>query len=155
MSEELQGGPEQRVEQCEGSVACDPSSCDIREKYRKIYGLISRYCEEFGRKESEIELIVVSKLKPVEDILCIYEEFNHKHFGENYVQEICSKSPHLPSDIMIHFIGHLQANKVTKLINEVPQLYMIETIDSIELAKKVNDGNNKNTTSLKICNPCI
>lgn len=40
-------------------------------------------------------------------------------------------------DIRWHFIGHLQNNKVTKLL-AIPNLYMIETVDSEKLATNIN-----------------
>lgn len=49
--------------------------------------------------------------------------------------KILSKCP----DVKWHFIGHLQRNKVSKLLS-IPGLYLIETIDSEKLAKVINDG---------------
>ena len=43
----------------------------------------------------------------------------------------------MPPDIKWHMIGHLQTNKVKKLLT-VPNLHLIETIDSIKLASFVN-----------------
>ena len=65
--------------------------------------------------------------------------YNHgqRDFGENYVEELVSKQKELPKDIRWHFIGHLQSNKVNKLMNA--NVHMIQTIDSIKLAKKLND----------------
>lgn len=51
------------------------------------------------------------------------------------VLKILSKCP----DIRWHFIGHLQRNKVSKLLS-VPGLYVVETVDSERLANAINDG---------------
>lgn len=40
------------------------------------------------------------------------------------VQEIIEKAPYLPNDIQWHFIGHLQSNKVKKLLGENIELYI-------------------------------
>ncbi|HEY8968221.1 MAG TPA: hypothetical protein VIM64_03995, partial [Puia sp.] len=58
-----------------------------------------------------IELVAVSKTKPVEAIRELYG-LGQRDFGENYVQELVDKQPQLPDDIRWHFIGHLQSNKV-------------------------------------------
>jgi uncharacterized pyridoxal phosphate-containing UPF0001 family protein len=58
-----------------------------------------------------ITLVAVSKTKPVEAILELYD-LGHRDFGENYVQELIDKEAKLPKDIRWHFIGHLQTNKV-------------------------------------------
>ena len=53
-----------------------------------------------------------------------------RRFGENRVQELLSKQPHLPSDIKWHFIGHLQSNKVRQVVGRVE---MIESVDTVRL----------------------
>lgn len=54
------------------------------------------------------------------------------------MDEICEKSGQLPADISWHFIGHLQTNKVKKLITGVPSLKMFETVDTEKLAGKLS-----------------
>ncbi|GAX86632.1 hypothetical protein CEUSTIGMA_g14040.t1 [Chlamydomonas eustigma] len=82
-------------------------------------------------------LVAVSKTKPAEAIQEAYD-VGHRVFGENYVQEMLEKAPVLPSDIKWHFIGHLQSNKVKSIIEAVPNLAMVETVDSTKLAHKLN-----------------
>jgi len=89
---------------------------------------------------SKITLVAVSKTKPIEDILALYD-LGHRDFGENYVQELVEKAERLPKDIRWHFIGHLQTNKV-KLI--VPFIYLIHGIDSLKLLKEVDKQAEKN-----------
>lgn len=79
-------------------------------------------------------LIAVSKTKPVEDILALYQ-LGQRHFGENYVQELAVKQPQLPADIHWHFIGHLQGNKVKQV---APFVYMIHGVDSLKLLQEIN-----------------
>lgn len=94
----------------------------------------------FANKYKEpCRLVAVSKIKPVELLMACYNE-GHRHFGENYVQEVMEKAPQMPKDINWHFIGHLQSNKVNKLLEGVPSLYMVETVDKIKLANKLNKG---------------
>jgi hypothetical protein len=82
-------------------------------------------------------LVAVSKTKPVELLREAYDA-GHRHFGENYVQELVDKSPLMPEDVRWHFIGHLQSNKAKILVNGCPSLDCVETIDSEKLAKMVN-----------------
>jgi len=104
---------------------------------------------------SEPRLVAVSKTKPIEHIIGIYQQ-GQMHFGENYVQELLTKSFDTEilekcPDIKWHFIGHIQRNKVSKVLS-VPGLYIIETIDSEKLANTINDGWKKlnNDKKLKI-----
>ena len=84
----------------------------------------------------------MSKTKPIESIVEAYN-CGQRHFGENYVQElvekafdekITSKCP----EIEWHFIGHLQRNKVNKLLS-IPNLFAVETVDSEKLADALNN----------------
>ena len=84
----------------------------------------------------KVNLIAVSKTKPIEAILEAYK-CGQRMFGENYVEEIVQKYPLLPKDVQWHFIGHLQSNKVKKLV-AIPNLHIIESVDSYKLAHKIN-----------------
>lgn len=88
----------------------------------------------------KVTLVAVSKTKPVEDILELYQ-IGQRDFGENYVQELVDKSGKLPKDIHWHFIGHLQTNKV-KLI--APFVQLIHGVDSLKLLKEINKEAAKN-----------
>ncbi len=81
-----------------------------------------------------ITLVAVSKMKPVADILQLYE-LGHRDFGENYVQELLIKQPSLPKDIRWHFIGHLQSNKVKQV---APFIHLIHSVDSIKLIREIH-----------------
>jgi len=97
----------------------------IESAYRKIAGeCLARH----------VTLVAVSKTKPAEDILALYN-MGHRDFGENYVQELVEKQALLPEDIRWHFIGHLQSNKVKYI---APFVHMIHGIDSMKLLQEVN-----------------
>lgn len=100
-------------------------------------------------------LVAVSKTKPADMVIEAYSH-GQRTFGENYVQELLEKAsnPKILSscpDIKWHFIGHLQKQNVNKLI-AVPNLSMLETIDSVKLADKVNSSWQKkgSTERLKV-----
>ena len=82
----------------------------------------------------QVQLIAVSKTKPNEDLMALYE-LGHRAFGENYVQELVDKEASLPKDIQWHFIGHLQSNKVKYI---APFVYMIHGVDSEKLLQEIN-----------------
>ncbi|QEE15790.1 YggS family pyridoxal phosphate-dependent enzyme [Promethearchaeum syntrophicum] len=85
-----------------------------------------------------VKLVAVSKKKPVE---LIEEAYNlgQRDFGENYIQDAIPKINKLKNlkEIKWHFIGHLQSNKV-KLAAQY--FDMIQSIDSIKLAQKLNNA---------------
>ncbi len=94
---------------------------------------------ELGIPE-KIKLVAVSKTKPVDEILKIYN-LGQRDFGENKVQELVNKQPNLPQDIRWHFIGHLQSNKVRYI---APFVQLIHSIDSLKLLSEVNKQALKN-----------
>lgn len=82
----------------------------------------------------QVQLIAVSKTKPNEDLMALYE-LGHRAFGENYVQELVDKEASLPKDIQWHFIGHLQSNKVKYI---APFVHLIHGVDSEKLLQEIN-----------------
>lgn len=91
-------------------------------------------------RPGNITLVTVSKTKPVEDILELYN-IGHRDFGENYVQELVEKADQLPKDIRWHYIGHLQSNKVKYI---APFVHLIHGVDSEKLLKEIDKQAEKN-----------
>lgn len=91
-------------------------------------------------KQKNVTLVAVSKTKPVEAILELYD-LGQRDFGENYVQELVEKQAKLPEDIRWHFIGHLQSNKVKSI---APFISLIHSVDSEKLLKEINKQAIKN-----------
>lgn len=86
-------------------------------------------------------LVAVSKTKPIELILEAYNT-GQRNFGENYVQELYAKATNSTilqncGDIRWHFIGHLQ-RKSAKLLCQVPNLWVCESIDCEKVADTLN-----------------
>lgn len=88
---------------------------------------------------SGVKLVAVSKFHPVS---CIQEAYdsNQRCFGESRVQEFCEKYELLPKDIEWHFIGHLQTNKVKKIIGKTA---LIESVDSERLLELIDSESEK------------
>ena len=84
-------------------------------------------------------LMAVSKTRTIEEIMAVYDA-GCRLFGENHVQEIVAKFPTKPADLELHMIGHLQSNKVNKV---VPLVDMIESVDSAELLRKINNASER------------
>lgn len=79
-------------------------------------------------------LLAVSKTFPSEDIKVLYD-YGIRDFAESRLQELEPKTKILPSDIKWHFIGHIQSNKVRKI---VPLVSVIHSIDSVSLLDKID-----------------
>ncbi len=71
-----------------------------------------------------------------------------RHFGENRVQEAQAKYSELSdirSKLTLHFIGHLQTNKVRDAVKTVD---IIQSVDSLRLANMLNESAGKKSTVL-------
>jgi len=81
----------------------------------------------------QVELIAVSKTKPISDLLEAYDA-GQRAFGENKIQEMVTKWEQMPKDIQWHMIGHVQSNKVKYM---APFVHTIHAVDSIILLKEI------------------
>ncbi len=103
------------------------------ENYQKIL-------QELGN----VHLIAVSKTKPIRDLQEAYNA-GVRDFGENKVQEMCEKQPHLPQDVRWHLIGHLQSNKVKYI---APFVYLIHSVDSLKLLQAIHKQAQKHSRTI-------
>ncbi len=81
-----------------------------------------------------VELVAAAKARQPEEVLEAVES-GARIVGENYVQEAERAYEVAGNKAKWHFIGHLQKNKVKKAVRIFD---MIETVDSIEMAKEID-----------------
>ncbi|EEB36450.1 pyridoxal phosphate enzyme, YggS family [Anaerococcus hydrogenalis DSM 7454] len=98
-------------------------------------------------KDYDAMLLAVTKTHGVDKIMEVYN-YGLRDFGENKVQELLDKKDKLPDDINWHLIGHLQTNKVNKIVGEV---CLIHSVDSLKILKKINNRAKK----LSIVQDCL
>ena len=115
-------------------------------EYKHVEQIVTEAAARAGRTRDEITILAVSKTKPVEAIRELYDG-GVRDFGENYVQELREKQEELPKDIRWHMIGHLQKNKVKYI---APYIYMIHSVDSLELAKTIEKEAAKNDRVINV-----
>jgi len=92
-----------------------------------------------GRPADAVTLIAVSKVQPLDRVRAVLDA-GQRTFGENRVQEFLSKEPGVTSPCRWHLIGHLQTNKVNKVIGKFS---MIHSVDSLKLAEKLSSAGNR------------
>ncbi len=108
----------------------------IEKNILEIKEKIWNACEKVGRSSDEVMLVAATKTRTVEEIqLAIRAGISA--CGENRVNEL---SHNLQNgaylDCPVHFIGHLQTNKLKQVVGKVE---LIESIDSIHLAEAVSE----------------
>jgi len=83
-----------------------------------------------------VKLVAVGKYSDEENIKTLYE-LGQRAFGENQVQQLESRMKNLEElPLEWHMLGHLQSNKVNKLIESRPTLF--QSLDSLKLAEQLN-----------------
>lgn len=109
---------------------------DISENVKRIRERISQAAEKSGRRAEDITLMAVTKTVNPIFINHAIDSCGIGLIGENRVQEFLSKKDELHLDSAeVHLIGHLQTNKVRAI---VPHVTMIESVDSVRLAKEIS-----------------
>ncbi|MDD5281177.1 MAG: YggS family pyridoxal phosphate-dependent enzyme [Candidatus Omnitrophica bacterium] len=106
----------------------------IKENILRVKERIDVVCGRIKVDPQKITLVCVTKGRPVGEIL---EAVNSglRHLGENRVQEAREKYAQL-AGVDWQMIGHLQLNKVKEALKIFS---LIHSVDSIELARKINE----------------
>ena len=115
---------------------------DVAANYAAVRRKIDVSAAACGRKKEEILLLAVSKTMPPEDIRTLYEA-GVRDFGENRIQELEGKTACLPEDIIWHFIGPLQSNKIRKAVKLAHVIHSVESISAVERLDRIAGEENK------------
>ena len=142
---------------------------EFKNKYEKIIQLIKKcHNESFYSSKSLPKLIAVSKQQPEEKILDALK-FGQRIYGENKLQDAFKRWSNfldIYNDIELHFIGHLQTNKVKKALDFFDVIHTIDRENlALEISKnlsptsktksffiQVNTGNEKNKSGISLEN---
>lgn len=106
----------------------------VLENYKEICYNIRNAEIKYGAVDKSVKLMAVTKTVDPEKINYAVS-LGVNLLGENRVQEFISKKDKYDKNADVHFIGHLQTNKVKYIINDVK---LIQSVDSIKLANEIN-----------------
>ena len=120
----------------------------VKENFKIISERVAEAAIKSGRNPEDVRLMAVTKtVEPA--LINAAIEAGADLIGENRVQEFLSKAPELHLEgVEKHLIGHLQKNKVRQIVGKVD---MIQSVDSIELAKEIS----KRSGMLEITTPVL
>lgn len=107
---------------------------ELQEEVKKLNFLSQ--ANHLDESKKSVTLVAVSKTYESETIRDLYK-LGQLNFAENYVNEFLEKSKQLQDlPLKWHFIGHLQTNKVDKIVGHVE---LIQSVDSERLLKKISE----------------
>lgn len=113
----------------------------ISENIKRIKNEISDAALKSNRSPDAVRLMAVTKTVCTEYINHAINDCGIDLIGENKVQEYLSKKDNLDlNGVEKHLIGHLQTNKVKKIVGEVE---MIQSVDSLRVAQSISDEASK------------
>lgn len=123
------------------------SLTDIKHNYDFINEKIAEAAMKAGKTRDDITFL--SATKTVEPEYINYAiSLGLSYIGENKVQELLSKyDEYNLENCSLQFIGHLQSNKVRQIVGKVD---LIQSIDSMKLAKEVSKCSLKNNITSDI-----
>mgnify|MGYP006093890335 CR=1 FL=1 len=111
--------------------------------------LIENLLKAKNKNKKLPKIIAVSKTFPISAVYPLIDH-GHVHFGENKVQESIEKWTDVKKkfvQVKLHMIGRLQTNKVKYVL---PLFDYIHSLDSLKLAKKISEEQEKQNKKLKI-----
>jgi pyridoxal phosphate enzyme (YggS family) len=124
----------------------------ISTRLQQVLTQIDNAASTSCKKSAEINLLAVSKTKPVEQVMAVYA-LGQRKFGENYLQEAVEKITYLQQDghyddIEWHFIGPIQSNKTRPIAEHFD---WVQSIDRLKVAQRLNDQRPAEMAKLNVC----
>ena len=105
------------------------------DNYNRVKNQVAEAAIRANRNPDDVRLMCVTKTVEAEYINPVLD-IGADLIGENRVQEFLGKKDALHLEkVEKHLIGHLQSNKAKQIVGEVD---MIESVDSIKLAKEIS-----------------
>jgi pyridoxal phosphate enzyme (YggS family) len=124
---------------------------DIAQQLLQVQKRIADAANLAGRAETEIQLLAVSKTKPLTAIQAAYQA-GQRRFGESYVQEAFTKVQALRAagvtDLEWHFIGPVQSNKTRPIAEHFD---WVDSVDRLKIAERLNAQRPDELAPLNIC----
>ncbi|GLS89649.1 YggS family pyridoxal phosphate enzyme [Psychromonas marina] len=125
----------------------------MQKKINSVTQKIAYAAAQVQRNADQIQLLAVSKTKPVNLIKQAYHE-GLRHFGENYVQESVEKIKKINDDsdfkepIYWYFIGPLQSNKTRPVAEHFD---WVQSVERLKIAQRLNQQRPPELPQLNIC----
>ncbi len=120
---------------------------NIEYNYKSICENIADAAIKSGKKPEDITFLAATKTVDV-SLINYAISLGLNHIGENKVQELLSKYDGYDlAHADLHFIGHLQTNKVRQIVGKVST---IQSVDSLKLASEISKQSEKQGINTKI-----
>lgn len=137
------------METARGEAAAAKPTDALKQRYDEVLRRIDAAARRSDRTGKDIVLVAVTKFAAIDEVRELIR-LGHVDFGENRVQNLVQRAAQieeylqrgelagdstLPKEVRWHMIGHLQRNKVRRVL-DIARL--IHSVDSLRLAEEIN-----------------
>lgn len=120
----------------------------VAERLAQVQKQIALYAASCNRSPADINLLAVSKTKPVEAIVAAFDA-GQRAFAENYLQDALTKISALENyPIEWHFIGRIQSNKTRAIAGHFA---WVHTLDNSKHAQRLSRQRPDHLPALQVC----
>ena len=124
------------------------STLDIASSLTEVKSQISQFETQYQREPGSVQLLAVSKKKPVAAIESAIAA-GQLAFGENYVDEGVAKIQQLDNPSLIwHFIGAIQSRKTRQIAEH---FHWAHGVDRLKVARRLGEQRPAHLPPLNIC----
>lgn len=106
----------------------------LADNLARVRERLARAAERSGRRPEAVVLVAVTKACGTAVVQGL-AELGLGDFGENRVQDLVAKVGAAPPGVRWHLIGHLQENKINKVL---PHVHLIQSVDALDLARALD-----------------
>jgi len=120
----------------------------LAERLHQVRQRIAQAEADYGRAAGSVELLAVSKTRPLGDIVAAMA-LGQQRFGESYLQEALAKIEALPGPAPEwHFIGHIQGNKTQAIARHFD---WVHSLASLKHARRLSAQRPTDLPPLNVC----
>ncbi len=107
----------------------------IADNYARVSQRMEETCRRVGRRTSDVRLVAVTKSADIRSIQALLT-LGVRDLGESRPQKLCDRAAVLDRAVEWHLIGHLQRNKIRKVL---PVASWIHSVDSLSLLGRLDE----------------
>lgn len=108
----------------------------VIENFLSVKREVENACFVAGRDNSNVKLLVVSKTIPIPVLMELYD-YGIREFAENREPELAMKFEAMPKDIIWHFIGPVQSNKIRKVVKMAKVIHSVESLSQLSRFERI------------------
>ena len=111
------------------------------DNYRALQKELAECAADGGFDPERLKVLAVTKNQTAQVIRELYDS-GVREFAENRINVLEEKIKELPADIVWHFIGKIQSNKVRKVVKAAKILHSVDSLELLERIERISQEEN-------------